>query len=136
MRRIFLLLSVFLLCSTNAEATIYEFSGTNPTGQRTRTILPVEEIFASYNDVTTELIFRVTFAPGEQPNAFTLVLNYGPEPRDQDDVALFFFDYTRGTPTLTANVYDGTNGVRSYLTQPSLITANDKPNGTHNIFVT
>ena len=57
---------------------------------------------------------RVAKASGKSPNAFTIALNEGPNPKGHAELALIYLDCAAGTPVVTVYAYNGANTLTSW----------------------
>lgn len=115
------LLSLTLPAFSNADP-IYEYTWNSPganiaTNDSAGTI---RNISSAYDPTTQKLSWTVNFtgAPGTGvlPDAFHLVLSNGPNPKGHPgQLALFLFDATSATPTLSVVGYNGENNLSSLV---------------------
>ncbi len=126
-------LGVALVASaSSASATSYLYNP-NPTPEHNPNAGSIEYFSVTYDDVSQSLDLKVVLEAheGKLAEGFTLAISDGPNPKGNDHLALLYFDATNDTPILTAYVYNGENNQTSYLTGPTLLNANDAPNGTN-----
>jgi len=71
---------------------------------------------ASFDSLTGELRFstRVVKDAGKTPNAFTIALNEGPNPKGHAELALLYLDCAAGLPIVTVYAYNGANTLTSW----------------------
>lgn len=74
----------------------------------------VKRLTATYNSDTDDFTFKMVMA-NDQTNGFTLALNDGPMPLDNDDeMAMIFFDNSGDQPVVTAHNYIEMRDFASY----------------------
>lgn len=77
----------------------------------------VTRVYSSWNPHTKRLVWEATYKSegGVLPNAFTQVINNGPNPNGKPgQLAIFYFEIKSGTPKLTVYAYNGQNDFDSY----------------------
>ena len=120
----------FLLCLagvTSASATTYTYEAIDPAGGDAAGNL--DYFFASFDDVSKELTvnWTVTENAGVLANGFSLVINNGPNPKDDpNELAMIYFDATGGNPVVTAYKYNNTPFIDSHLSGPTLISSTEQ----------
>ncbi len=128
--------------SSSWQATDKQFSQNDSAGH-------VKSIKASTNN-TNDFAWYANFgknSKGDKPEAFWLVVSPGPNPKGNNhELAIFYFDASKGQPKLTAYAYNGVNGDNSYKTPNDRIAtsvnntswikelvAKDNPDGTRTL---
>jgi hypothetical protein len=77
----------------------------------------VSRVYSSWNPHTKRLVWEATYKPenGVLPNAFTQVINNGPNPNGlPGQLAIFYFETKSGSPKLTVYAYNGQNNFNSF----------------------
>lgn len=111
------------LSASSAHATIYGWNWTPASPQPVGGSYgynaaggSIEQINAQYDNVTKQLSFNVQFNGTLVTRGFWLVLNGGPNPKNQPgEYAIFYFDAeSLSSPKLTTYVYNGLNNGSSW----------------------
>lgn len=129
------LAGLFLMAGvSSASATVFEYNP-NPIPYHNDRAGQIESFRTTFDDSSNIFSFEVTLSEnnGVLADGFTLAINDGPNPKGADELALFYFDASGANPLVTAYVYNGRNDASSYASGPTLIGANDAPNGTGDI---
>lgn len=90
----------------------------------------VTRVYSSFNPHTKRLVWEATYKSenGVLPNAFTQVINDGPNPNGlPGQLAIFYYEIKSGSPRLTVYGYNGQNNFNSFKDGDGN-SAND-PNG-------
>lgn len=103
----------------SAQAVTYKWSF-DAAGSSQGTAAGRTEAATAYYEQERELFgYSVTMKPtssGALANGFWLAVSNGPNPKGiSGELAIFYFDATTSTPTLTAYGYNGVNGNTSFL---------------------
>ena len=106
-----------------SNADTYDFNWTTPGAN-----IATNDAAGSYHTISTEydsstqhLSWSGNFTAGSTgnalPNGFTLAISSGPNPKGvAGQLALFYFDASKGAPILTAYGYNGQNAVNTFST--------------------
>lgn len=87
-----------------------------------------ERVQSTYNSVSNQLTFSVTFS-NQVTKGFTLAINNGANPKGHGgEMALFYFDANNlGSPKLTTYNYNGQNNISSYYDGDGNAAGNQSP---------
>lgn len=120
MNRIARTFSIFALAALtlSAQAVTYKWTF-NPATNSQGTAAGRTDAASAYYEEEGQLFgYSVTMRPnssGQLANGFWLAVSNGPDPKGiSGELAIFYFDATTATPTLTAYGYNGINGNTSW----------------------
>lgn len=122
--------------ATSAQATLWSWNWTPSSPQPVGGSYgynaaggSVEFINSTFNDATKQLTFDIQFQGTLTTRGFWLVINNGPDPKNQPgNYALFYFDATSfAAPKLTAYGYNGQNNGSSFQDGNGSVSGNQAP---------
>lgn len=112
-----LVLSLSLVGAANA--TIYNFNWNPSVSGVNNGVGSLNSISSTFNNVSNRLSWSYNMGSASNPNKSNgawLVLSPGPNPKGYSgELAIFYMDFSKNSPILTAYAYNGVNGPSSYL---------------------
>lgn len=129
-----------LVLASAAQASVYEMSWNGQTSSNVsanHSAGKIKSMNAAFDSTTNRLKYEVTFgksSTGIKPDGFWLVISPGARPKGHaNELAIYYYDATGTSPTLTAYNYNGTNGDTSYRTGTKLLSSKTMPNSVFSL---